>query len=471
MSPKLAALLCIILIVYFFWIDRKNNEGVSTALWVPFTWIFFSNSRSITEWLNLSTPDLSGSAASILEGNPLNRNVYLILIIMGIIILMRRKLDWHGIFVKNSWVWLYFAFGALSFAWSDYPFVSFKRWIKASGVVIMALVIVTEQRPYFAVGVILKRLAFILLPLSVLFIKYYPDWGRAYHMGMPIYTGVASTKNGLGALCLISGVFFSWNLLLGRENGKASGQRLHLSIYLIMIPMLIWLFHMSNSATSLACMIFTLGLFVMAKHPVFVRNPHRIITFIILGAAIFGMLELVFGIKDTVIALLGRRSDLTTRVPMWEDLLSMVKNPITGAGFESFWLGERLFWVQSRWGDLIQAHNGYLEMYLNMGIIGVFFIFSWVVSGIIAVNRYLTADYPAAILRLCFILVVVLYNYTEATFYGTNPMWLLFYVGILSLPGKKLPEKNRDRNAEFSDSNRPLLRRNWNTRTYFLPSS
>jgi len=218
-------------------------------------------------------------------------------------------------------------------------------------------------------------------------------------------------------------------------------------------------------------MIFTLGLFVMAKHPVFVRNPHRIITFIILGAAIFGMLELVFGIKDTVIALLGRRSDLTTRVPMWEDLLSMVKNPITGAGFESFWLGERLFWVQSRWGDLIQAHNGYLEMYLNMGIIGVFFIFSWVVSGIIAVNRYLTADYPAAILRLCFILVVVLYNYTEATFYGTNPMWLLFYVGILSLPGKKLPENNRDRNAEFSDSNRPLLRRNWNTHTHFLPSS
>ena len=44
----------------------------------------------------------------------------------------------------------------------------------------MVLVILTEKRPYEAVGVILRRLAFLLLPLSVLFIRYYPDLGREY---------------------------------------------------------------------------------------------------------------------------------------------------------------------------------------------------------------------------------------------------------------------------------------------------
>lgn len=440
MPPKLALFISLILILYLFWIDRKNNIDISNALWIPFTWIFFSNSRSIIEWINLGTPDLSASAISILEGNPINRSFYFILIIAGIIILIKRKIDWHAIFVKNIWIWLYFAFGALSFAWSDYPYVSFKRWIKASGVVIMALVILTERRPYFALGTILKRLSFILLPLSVIFIKYYPELGRTYHMGIPIYTGVASTKNGLGQLCLISGIYFSWQLLLDLWDKNEPGQRLGKSIYLIMIPMLFWLFYMANSATSFACMLFALCLFIMVKWPMFVRKPQNILKLIIVGIVIFSMLDLIFGIKDSIIILLGRRPDLTTRVPMWVDLLSMVKNPIIGFGFESFWLGDRLFEVQSRWGALIQAHNGYLEMYLNMGIIGVGFILCWVASGIIAVNRYFMADYTAAMLRLCFILVVVLYNYTEATFYGTNTLWLLFYVGILSVPVANVKE-------------------------------
>ena len=48
-----------------------------------------------------------------------------------------------------------------------------KRWIKALSTVIMAFVVVTEAHPYMAIGVIIKRLSFLLLPLSVLFIKYY----------------------------------------------------------------------------------------------------------------------------------------------------------------------------------------------------------------------------------------------------------------------------------------------------------
>ena len=441
MPPKLAALLTIVLILYLFWIDRKNNEGLSKAIWVPFVWMLFSSSRSISEWLNLGTPDLSASATIALEGNSLNRNVYLFLIIAGILILLKRKIDWRTIFIKNSWIWLYFAFGALSFAWSDYPYISFKRWIKAFGVVIMALVIVTEARPYMAIGTILKRLAFILLPVSVLFIKFYPEFGRAYHMGRPLFTGVSSGKNGLGALCLISGIYFTWNLLYGHGNKNEPGQRLHYTIYLIVIPMIAWLLHMADSATSLACMVFALGLFVTAKHPVFTRNPRNIVIFFISITALFGMLELAFGIKDTIFILLGRSPDLTTRVPMWEYLLSMANKPLVGFGYESFWLGDRLIAVQERWGDLVQAHNGYLEMYLNMGIVGVFFIICWIGSGIIKVNRYFLINYSAAILRFCFITVVALYNYTEATFYGSSPMWMLFFIGILFIPGQIAPEK------------------------------
>jgi O-antigen ligase len=153
------------------------------------------------------------------------------------------------------------------------------------------------------------------------------------------------------------------------------------------------------------------------------------ISFIVL----FGIMELAFDMKDTMIAMLGRRPDLTTRVPMWEDLLSMVRNPLLGFGYESFWLGDRLIYMENKWGIKQQAHNGYLEMYLNMGLIGVFFIVGWIVSGLRKGNRYLDIDYPAAVLRLCFIVIVAVYNWTEATFYGNTNMWLLFFFGVMDM--------------------------------------
>jgi len=43
-------------------------------------------------------------------------------------------------------------------------------------------------------------------------------------------------------------------------------------------------------------------------------------------------------------------------------------NPWIGAGFESFWLGPRLnkLWAQYNFMPN-QAHNGYIEIYLNLG--------------------------------------------------------------------------------------------------------
>ena len=437
MPRQLALFICILLILYLFWMDRKKTEGVSSAIWIPFIWMFLAGSRYVSQWLDLGAPAMSADA--ILEGSPIDRAVFTLLIIAGVLILRQRRINWNALFTQNAWIWLYFVFGAVSFLWSDYPFVSFKRWIKAIGNVIMVLVILTEEHPYEAIGVILRRLAFLLLPLSVLFIKYYPDLGRGYHMGKPMFTGVAGTKNGLGVICLLSAIYFSWNMLISRSEGNASGQSLHYSIYLIIIPMIAWLLYMANSATSLACMVVAVCLFVVGRQPVVVREPRRILAIGIACIVLFGIMELTFDVKDTVITMLGRRPDLTTRVPMWEDLLSMVRNPIVGFGYESFWLGARRQYMVEHWGIVCQAHNGYLEMYLNMGLIGLLFVVGWIISGLKKVQRYLYINYPAAILRLCFIVVVSLFNYTEATFFGVSSLWVLFFLGIIDVSGQQEP--------------------------------
>ncbi|PXF56317.1 MAG: hypothetical protein C4B58_13900 [Deltaproteobacteria bacterium] len=443
MPPQLALLICILLILYLFRLDlKKKIDGVSRAIWIPLIWMFITGSRFVSHWLNLGSPV---TTEAYLEGSPVDRAFFLVLIAASAVILLRRGLNWGKIFENNPWIWLYFLFGLISILWSDYPFVSFKRWIKTLGTVSMALVILTEDCPYEAIGVIFRRLAFLLLPLSVLFIKYYPHLGRAYHMGKPMFTGVTTQKNSLGVICLIFGIYFCWSLLFNLREGTELGRQPHLSIYLILLPMIAWLLYMANSATSLACMVVAICILLVGRLPAVAREPRRILTLCIACVALFGIMEFFFDVKDTIITMLGRRPDLTTRVPMWEDLLAMVKNPIVGYGWESFWLGDRQQILIETWGLAHNAHNGYLETYLNLGLIGLFFLLGWIVFGLGKVSRHLGIDYPAALLRLCFIAVVVLYNWTEATLCGVNYIWMVFILGTIEVPGNTRPNRSSER--------------------------
>lgn len=224
MPPQLATLICILFIFYLFWVDRKKTDGPSNALWVPLAWMFLAGSRYVTSWLELRSIEKLEDAYS--EGSPIDAAIFFLLILAGVIILFRRKVDWTRVLTQNKWIWLYFLYCGISITWSDFPFMSFKRWIKELGNPIMALVILTEKRPYEAVGVVLRRLAFLLLPLSVLFIRYYPDLGRSYTpQGVQMFTGVGVQKNSLGQMCLISGIYLSWNFVLKRKKGVGKGRR------------------------------------------------------------------------------------------------------------------------------------------------------------------------------------------------------------------------------------------------------
>jgi len=432
MPPFIASLFFSSVIGYLFWIDRSGFEGNSKAIMVPFIWITFPHYFTILAWMGIR---VSSAGGPVDEGNPINRSIYVILMLSGIYILNNRQVLWNRFFSKNVFIWLFFLYGLISILWSDFPFIAFKRWIKVIGVLVMVLIILTEKRPYESLGVIIKYASYVFLPLSILFIKYYPHLGRAYHMGLPMYTGVFDQKNTLGQICILSVLYFAWRFLYFEKSSK---YQLHNTIYLIMFLFSTFLFYKANSATAMVCSIFAVFILIIARHPVFKNNYRIIIPLATVSVLIYIFLDYAFNVKDYIIQLLGRRSDLTTRVPMWRDLLSMAKRPLIGTGFESFWLGDRLRYMISAWGISHQAHNGYIEMYLNLGWIGVSFLISWILSGIRNIQKYMALDYPAAIFRMTLMIVILLVNYTEATFWGTNTLWLIFFVSIFCNPKELL---------------------------------
>ncbi len=435
----MATMAYIAVIAALFVLDRKSDtRGVSRAIFLPFSWMFLAGSRFVTQWLTLGVP-INYSSEAYLEGSPLDRAVFIILILIGVVVLARRRLDWKALFSSNFLILLFFLFGAVSILWSAYPLVSLKRLIKTSGNVVMALIILTEERPDRALGVLFKRLGFILLPLSILFIKYYPDIGRQYHVtGVQMAVGVTTQKNQLGQLCLIIGTYLVWSLLIERpELGKRMKLR-RLLVFVVMAPIVGWLFYSSNSATSLLCFSVAICIVMIGFLPGMTGRMRRFFSFGVAVVVLFLMLDPLLGLSRMIIVnVLKRDISLTTRVPMWYGLIRMAGNPIVGVGYESFWLGERLETVWRTFDVVHQAHNGYLETYLNLGFVGLSLILAILISGFVKAQRQLSSAYRYAMFKLVFLVVIVVYNWTEATFFGVNNMWLLMFVVVIDMHGQR----------------------------------
>lgn len=434
MPAQLATLIISVVILYLLWADLQTDDRTSHAIWIPVCWMFLAGSRSVSQWLELGGP--VDPMQVYMEGSPVDAATYAALILAGTAVLLRRSVDWGLLLTRHRWIWFYFLFCAVSILWADDSFISLKRWVKALGTVVIVLVVLTEDRPIEAIGAVIRRLAFIALPLSVLFIKFVPEMGRMYHMGSPLYTGVSAHKSGLGEICLITGIWFLWSLILRWKEEAEAGNFSRILVSISFLFVIAWLLQMANSATAVMSILVVAALFAVARVPAVASEPRR---FALIGGTVISLLtflELTIGMSDLVITSLGRSRDLTTRVPMWDMLLSLDTNPLFGVGYESFWSGERMTQIWRKYPGIIQAHNGYLDLYLNVGVVGLLLLLIGILSGLVKAIRNLDDDYAISVLRVAFIAAAVLYNWTEAAIKPVSNMFIILLLGILDLPDR-----------------------------------
>src|SRR5262249_32741648 len=133
-------------------------------------------SRSLTQWLNIVGLGVGGPI-SVEEGSPLDACFYLALFVTGFCVLLTRQVRFSEVIRNNAWITIFVVYCFVSILWSDFPLVSFKRWIKIFGHPIMALILLTEPNLEEAVIQLMKRAGYVIIPVSVLFIKYYLNLG------------------------------------------------------------------------------------------------------------------------------------------------------------------------------------------------------------------------------------------------------------------------------------------------------
>ena len=148
------------------------------------------------------------------EESNLDRAVLIMLLCLGIIVLVKRRFDWYNAFKENIWLTLLILFMCLSVLWSDTPLgISFKDWVRELLAVIMGFLIASEADPREAFQSVMRRFIYILIPLSLLIVIFFPEHNLIRTSGEITWGGVAGGKNGLGRICFISVFFLVWSLV------------------------------------------------------------------------------------------------------------------------------------------------------------------------------------------------------------------------------------------------------------------
>ena len=415
-----------------FWLNRERKSRTSIALLLPFVWLFIAGSRNASQWLDMGNVTTAGE--EYLEGNPLDRNLLAALIFIGVLILVQRRQRVAAILRANLPVVLFFSYCLFSLLWSDFPYVGFKRWIRGVGDVVMVLIILSD-RDWLAVRrKVYAWVGFLVIPLSILLIRDYSELGRAYGVdGSSFWTGVTTNKNELGMICMIFGlaalarVFDIW---YGREGKK----RIRLLVaHGTIVIMAAWLIHVANSATSLACFGLGATILVVTHLRLVLKRP--VLLHLIVWSLLFvGVSALFLGVGSGLVHDLGRNSTLTGRTDVWKKVVTFVDDPIFGEGYETFWLGPRLEKMRDFAAGLNQAHNGYIEIYLNLGAVGIVLLGVLIFTGYRRIVKWFRYDPDAARLMLVYFVVALPYNFTEAAFKMRSPVWISFLIAIMAIP-------------------------------------
>jgi O-antigen ligase len=277
-------------------------------------------------------------------------------------------------------------------------------------------------------------------------IKYYPNLGRlpSKHWEANMWIGVTTHKNPLGQLCVVAILGLMWTI----SDCRIRHQKLP-RLPLVRIPVAFAYFAMiayimngggsndSRSSTAFTCLALALTLyFLLGKMQ---KNTDRLVGYFIISVTAIGIFALTlaaFGTSLTAIVAhaQGKNETLSDRTYLWRDVIRIGnEHPLLGTGYGGFW-------VESLYKKLspevnnhpAEAHNGYLETYANLGLLGVallaFIIFQSVRN---ALNTAMF-DFEYGRIRLVLLLTIIVFNYSEAAFpRGTHIFWFSFLMVAL----------------------------------------
>ena len=130
---------------------------------------------------------------------------------------------------------------------------------------------------------------------------------------------------------------------------------------------------LSRSATAAVC-----GVLSLAAIPVWrlLRGRNRLLVYLLVALIFSAGIYCILAFPEPIFQILGRDATLTGRTDLWTMLLPVIANrPILGYGYGAFWtsLNPEVLsvWMGTGRHQIPVADNGYIELWLSLGALGV----------------------------------------------------------------------------------------------------
>ncbi|WP_017653688.1 O-antigen ligase family protein [Fortiea contorta] len=328
---------------------------------------------------------------------------------------------------RNTVIWTLTALVLLSFLWSEDKMLTLLDSREVLQMTSFAL--------YFAARFSLKDQVKLVAwtfgigaVLSAFFAVAVPTIGQhgADHPGS--WKGIYDYKNTLGSMMIIGSVAF---LLLPIEQPKNRLYKwlgLGLTIALILLS--------TSKSALVICGLIIAFIF-------FYRNFRWRGKISVLFSDILIMISgcvgtFIFMNWITILTGLGKDPTLTGRTILWNFIVTKIQeSPWLGYGRSAFWSKESFHGAQA--GALLgntfiapHAHNGFLDLGLDVGFIGLsLFFISLVTTFVLALKRAYATEHSEEIWPVAFLLFLVMNNMTESYLLRLANVYWVFYMTIV----------------------------------------
>jgi O-antigen ligase len=207
----------------------------------------------------------------------------------------------------------------------------------------------------------------------------------------------------------------------------------------LFFPLAIVLLFMSDAKTAWVLGAFYVFAMYIAERLQKVHRKDASIAKVLLLVVIGLLVAAIPMFLPTILDVLGKDASLSGRVPLWTSAFtSVLKRPLLGYGYAAFWTGlqgESLNIFLSTHFLIYQAQNGLLEVWLEIGLVGVVLVFVTFVSALRSASIcFRHGDAMAARWYVGMIVLTVIYNVDETCFATAHSLsWLLYIVGCVGL--------------------------------------
>ena len=265
---------------------------------------------------------------------------------------------------------------------------------------------------------------------SILLAVVFPQYGRDHDVHEGVWVGAFTQKN----VCAREVLFILACLLAYNPatNVMRWCRRLAVASSLLLIAG-------TQSKTAYLMSLLVLGLTPALN---LIRRSSREL----MAAALFLALAVVAlliasmnSLLPYAVEVLGRDSTMTGRTEIWQAvMLAITKHPLLGYGFSAFWLslkGESANIILAlRWA-VPAAHNGFLEVWLQLGAVGVLlFCTGFLQAARRAVSNFRTGADPYSHWPMSVLLLTIVYNLDESSLMQSNDfLWILYIVTLSNL--------------------------------------